>query len=134
MQAIQLHAEPRTVIGKKVKLLRQEGIVPGVIYGHHLDSVVVQFDKLELTAALRQVGTSATLQVEVAGSQEPYLVIFRDIQHHVTDKTGSGDDFKLTATKSYRIDSGKRHFGFLIMAIMVGSPRTCRRSRRHKGR
>jgi len=82
MEAIQLHAEPRTVIGKKVKLLRHKNIVPGVIYGRHLDPVVVQFDKLELTSTLNQVGTSATLQVEVAGSPEPYLVIFRDIQHH----------------------------------------------------
>lgn len=83
MEAIQLHAEPRTVIGKKVKLLRHKNIVPGVIYGRHMDPIAVQFGKRELTTALNRVGTSATLQVEVTGSSEPYLVIFRDVQHHV---------------------------------------------------
>ncbi|MCD6285587.1 MAG: 50S ribosomal protein L25 [Anaerolineae bacterium] len=83
MEATQLHAEPRTVTGKKVKLLRQKDIVPGIIYGRQMDNVVVQFDKRELTTALGRVGTSATMQVEVSGSSEPYLVIFRDIQHDV---------------------------------------------------
>jgi len=83
MEAIQLHAEPRTVTGKKVKLLRHNDIVPGVIYGRHIDPIAVQFGKHELTTALNQAGTSATLRVNVAGSSEPYLVIFRDVQHHV---------------------------------------------------
>ncbi|MCJ7552150.1 MAG: 50S ribosomal protein L25 [Anaerolineae bacterium] len=82
MEAIQLHAEPRTVIGKKVKLLRHKDIIPGIIYSRHIDPIAVQFDKRELTTALNRAGTSATLQVDVAGSAEPYLVIFRDIQHH----------------------------------------------------
>jgi large subunit ribosomal protein L25 len=104
MVATQLHAEPRTVTGKKVKLLRQEDIVPGVIYGRHIDPVVVQFDKRELTTALNRVGTSATLQVEVSGSSEPYLVIFRDIQHHVIQRDVVHVDLQaLSLTETVRV-------------------------------
>jgi len=86
MDATTLHAEPRTLTGKKAKLLRQQGIVPGVVYGRKMEPIVVQFDQRELTAALNRVGTSATVQVDVAGDAETYLTIFRDVQHHVTKR------------------------------------------------
>ena len=82
MKAIELRAEPRTLIGKKVKLLRQQEIVPGVVYGRHIDPVAVQFSSKELMSALNRAGTSALVQLEVEGSKEPYLTIFRDVQHH----------------------------------------------------
>jgi len=83
MEAIQLNAEPRTVTGKQVKLLRHQEIIPGVIYGRHMESpIAVQFDQRELLAALHQAGSSATVLVQVKGEDEPYLVIFRDVQHH----------------------------------------------------
>jgi large subunit ribosomal protein L25 len=82
MKAIELRAEPRTLIGKKVKLLRQQEIVPGVVYGRHIDPVAVQFSSKELMSALNRAGTSALVQLELEGSKEPYLTIFRDVQHH----------------------------------------------------
>jgi len=83
MEAIQLNAEPRTLIGKQVKLLRHQDIIPGVIYGRHMDKpIAVQFDYRELLAVLRQAGSSAAVMVQVKGESEPYLVIFRDVQHH----------------------------------------------------
>jgi large subunit ribosomal protein L25 len=82
MKAIELRAQPRMLIGKKVKNLRQQAIVPGVIYGRHIEPLAVQFDAKELLAALNQAGTSAAVQLRVEGKPEPYLTIFRDIQHH----------------------------------------------------
>ncbi len=49
MKSIELRAQPRTLIGKQVKLLRHQSVVPGVVYGHHIDPVAVQFDSKELT-------------------------------------------------------------------------------------
>ena len=82
MKAIELRAQPRTLIGKKVKLLRHQEIVPGVVYGRHIEPVAVQFDARELMSALHQAGTSAAVQLDLEGIDEPYLAIFRDIQHH----------------------------------------------------
>jgi large subunit ribosomal protein L25 len=82
MKAIELRAQPRTLIGKKVKLLRHQDIVPGVVYGRHIDPVAVQFDVKDLMSALHRAGTSAAVQLELEGVDEPYLAIFRDVQHH----------------------------------------------------
>ncbi|MCB9004641.1 MAG: 50S ribosomal protein L25 [Ardenticatenaceae bacterium] len=74
-------AEPRTVIGKHVKALRREGLVPGVIYGQS-EPVHVQMDRRELRRALRVVGTTHLADVEVGGNSHTVLV--REIQQHVT--------------------------------------------------
>ncbi len=78
---VTIEAEPRTVVGKKVKTLRREGIVPGVIYGQG-DPINVQMNRLSLRRALRIVGTTQLADVDVAGEQHTVLV--REIQQHVT--------------------------------------------------
>ena len=82
MKAIELRAQPRTLIGKQVKTLRHQALVPGVVYGRHIEPLAVQFDYKELLVALNRAGTSAAVQLQVTGTPEPYLTIFRDIQHH----------------------------------------------------
>ncbi len=82
MEAIELHAERRTLVGKKVKLLRHENIVPGIIYGRHIEPIAIQLDNRELNRVLGQAGTSAAVQVHLKGAEEPYLAIFRDVQHN----------------------------------------------------
>jgi len=82
MEALELRAAPRTVVGKKVKLLRHKDIVPGVIYGHGIGSLPVQFDGRELQKAISQAGTSSTIQIYVEGQKDPYLAIFRAVQYH----------------------------------------------------
>ncbi len=43
-QEIIIKAEKRQVIGKKVKALRRQGILPGVIYGHKTEPIAIQMD------------------------------------------------------------------------------------------
>lgn len=74
-------AEPRTVTGKKVKRLRREGLIPGVIYGRS-EPVKIQMDVKPLRRALRIAGTGQLATVEVEGRE--YIVLPREIQQHVT--------------------------------------------------
>jgi len=74
-------AEPRTLIGKQVKTLRREGIVPGVIYGQS-DPIHVQMNRRDLRRALRIVGTTHLVNVEVGS--DSHTVLVREIQQHVT--------------------------------------------------
>ena len=84
MEALELRATPREIVGgNRVKALRREDIVPGVIYGHGIDPIAVQFDSREIEKAISQTGTSSTVQVYVEGIPDPYLAIFRDVQYHV---------------------------------------------------
>lgn len=82
MDTLELHATPRTVTGKQVSALRREGITPGVIYGHGIDPISVQFNAHDLERSISKGGTSSTVQVHVEGVAEPYLAIFRDVQYH----------------------------------------------------
>ena len=104
MDSITLHASPRTVIGKQVKALRRQNIVPGVIYGHHIDPVVVQFDARHVTKVLNAVGTSSTVEVTVDGHEDPYLVIFRDTQIDTIRRTLTHIDLQaLSLTETVRV-------------------------------
>jgi large subunit ribosomal protein L25 len=105
MEAIKLHAEPRTVIGKQVKSLRHQNIIPGVIYGRHIDPIAVQFDQRELGKALGQAGTSAAVQITVTGRKEPYLTIFRSIQHSAIRRDITHVDLQaLSLTETVRVN------------------------------
>jgi large subunit ribosomal protein L25 len=87
MEALELRATPRDVIGgTQVKALRREDVVPGIIYGHGIDPIAVQFDSREVARAINQAGTSSTVQVYIEGTHDPYLAIFRDVQYHVTKR------------------------------------------------
>jgi large subunit ribosomal protein L25 len=78
---VTIAAEPRTVTGKKVKQIRREGYVPGVIYGQS-DPVHIQMEEIELNRALRIAGTTQLATVEVDGKKK-YTVLTREIQQHV---------------------------------------------------
>lgn len=76
---MQLAVEQRTPMGKKVKLLRQEQKVPGVVYGKHLDAPLhVALEKLALVKAYNQAGMSTALQLEGDGISE--LVLIQDMK------------------------------------------------------
>lgn len=80
MEALELRADVRTVVGKQVKNLRHQDLIPGVVYGHGIGSVAVQFETDAVETALRQAGTSTTVQVIIQGHKAPYVAIFRDVQ------------------------------------------------------
>ncbi len=80
MEQLKLQATPRTVIGKQVKQLRREGLLPGIIYGRSIEPLAVQFDAREARSIAGQAGSSSLISVYVAGTPIPYSVIIRDVQ------------------------------------------------------
>ncbi len=78
---VTIAAASRTVTGKKVKQLRHEGLVPGVIYGQR-DPINIQMDIKPLRRALREVGTTQLADLDVDG--KTFTVLAREIQQHLT--------------------------------------------------
>lgn len=76
-----INAEPRTVVGKKVKQLRREGWIPAVIYGQG-DPVNIQLEAHDLFLTLRDAGTSHLIDLQLGG--EKHTVLTREIQQHIT--------------------------------------------------
>jgi large subunit ribosomal protein L25 len=78
---ITLDLQSRAVIGKKVKQLRKDGKVPGIIYGplaEHPISVVI--DWAILRPILAQAGGTKLIDITVDGTTLSVLV--RDVQRH----------------------------------------------------
>ena len=79
-QAIQLDLEPRVVLGKKVKTLRKEGIIPVHLYGPGIDDKALQCDQPTLIKALSQAGGTTPIIINVPGEVTDQLVFAREIQ------------------------------------------------------
>ncbi len=78
-QGVTLRAEPRTVVGKKVKALRREGLVPGVVYGPVIDGTIpVSVEERELLRIYKAIGLNSLLTLEWDGGSQG--VFIREVQ------------------------------------------------------
>lgn len=80
-ERLMITAEPRTIVGKKVKQLRRTGMIPAVIYGQK-ESVNIQLENLALRRLLRQAGSTHLIDVSLGKSKR--IVLVREVQSHVT--------------------------------------------------
>lgn len=94
MEQIELTAEKREVFGKKVKRLRREGLVPGIIYGHQIDPLPIQVDAFSLTNVLRQAGGSRLINIKIKGDRKPHITLARDVQRDVLTRNLLHVDFQ----------------------------------------
>jgi len=79
MDPVFLDAQPRTVLGKKVKALRRAHLTPIHVYGMG-GSLSLQVDSTELGRALARVGHTTPLTVRANGGE--HFVLVREIQRH----------------------------------------------------
>ena len=75
-----LEAQPRTVLGKAVKVLRRQGITPLHLYGAGQPSDSLQASTADLRRVLLRVGTSQPVFVHVGADRQ--LAFVQDIQFH----------------------------------------------------
>ncbi|MEW9123631.1 MAG: 50S ribosomal protein L25 [Thermotaleaceae bacterium] len=78
-----LKSETRKGTGKNsLKRIREEGFIPGIVYGHNKDSKSVSFEKKDLERLLTKygVGSSVALKME----EEICHAIIKDIHRHIT--------------------------------------------------
>jgi large subunit ribosomal protein L25 len=74
MEKVVLKAVRRDVIGKQVKVLRREGKLPAVVYGHHLEPLPILLDAKDAGKLLTGLAPSSLVTVEVDGKSYPTLV------------------------------------------------------------
>jgi large subunit ribosomal protein L25 len=70
----------RTVVGKKTRFLRHQGLTPAHLFGHNIDSLPVQCSTSELQHTIAKKGTTRLLDVTLSGEKEPRSVFIREIQ------------------------------------------------------
>jgi large subunit ribosomal protein L25 len=79
-QMYQLDAEMREILGKKVKRLRRQGIVPAVVYGPDFENLNIQLDARTLRQVLMQAGGTQLIELHVGDKAIPTLA--REVQRN----------------------------------------------------
>lgn len=80
MEKVEFVATPREVIGKQVKALRRQGLLPGIIYGHNVEPIAISMDARSAGRLLQTVSTTQLVTVMVAGV--PHTTLVRERQRH----------------------------------------------------
>jgi large subunit ribosomal protein L25 len=75
----QIKADMRTVLGRKVKHLRKEGLMPATVYGHKFEPLSIQFKTLDLEKFYNEVGESGLVELLIDDQKLP--VLFRNPQY-----------------------------------------------------
>ncbi len=85
MREIKLKSRIREEIGKKAAhRMRAEGQVPGVLYGHKKEPIILTIPEHELWTILHNsTSEHLILKLEIEGGEKgEVLILVRDVQHH----------------------------------------------------
>ncbi|HEU4785393.1 MAG TPA: 50S ribosomal protein L25 [Ktedonobacterales bacterium] len=76
---VTLHVERRTVLGKQVRHLRHQGLLPANIYGRDQESIAVQMNAHEMDRALKTHGAATLYRLVIAPDGKEEVVMVRHI-------------------------------------------------------
>lgn len=79
---VQLQASARTIIGRKVSLLRREAKIPANIYSKNKESVPITLDKKAFSKLYSTAGETTLIELTIDGEQKNRPVLIRDAQRH----------------------------------------------------
>jgi large subunit ribosomal protein L25 len=102
MEKVVIKAQPRKVVGKQVRALRRQGLLPAVIYGHELTPIAVSLNFHDVSLVMPRVSSSQLVEVDVNG--ERHTVLVRERQRHpVTGNLLHVDFQAVSMTEKIRI-------------------------------
>lgn len=82
-----INVEKRDVVGKKVRKLRKEGVLPLNIYGKETKSISLKADALEFQKFFDQHGETSLVDVVIKGEKKPRTVLMKNPQFDpITDE------------------------------------------------
>ena len=103
MEQIPLVAQKRTVLGRKVKTLRNEGLIPAHVFGHKVPTVHVQVKKADFLKVFEQAGETGIVDLQVDSTKHPTLI--RNVQiHPVTDEPLHIDFYQVNLTEKVKVN------------------------------
>lgn len=98
MDRPKIQAKKRTTLGRKVKKLRREGLLPANLYGNKVKSQALEIPIKEFQKVYEQVGESGLVDLMVDGQANPILI--HNVQlHPVTDEPLHADFHKVSLTE-----------------------------------
>jgi large subunit ribosomal protein L25 len=92
MEEIVIQANHREVIGKKVKGLRRDGMLPAVVYGHNIEAISITLDMRIASRTLETISPSTLVVLDIDGDKHYTLV--RDKQRNPVRRSIIHVDFQ----------------------------------------
>jgi large subunit ribosomal protein L25 len=74
-----LSVEEREILGKKVKQLRKQGYVPGVVYGSSFAAKPIMMNAQAATKAWRHAGRHQTVELDMTGGKKLAMIKSADL-------------------------------------------------------
>ena len=108
-----LQVETRSVLGKRVKQLRRDGLVPGNVYGRGRESTAIQTSDTEVRRVFSAVDRNAVVPISIDGTSETIPVVLREVQRHPVSRRILHLDF-------YEVDLERRIHSEARL-VLVGS-------------
>ncbi len=97
---LKLSATIRKTFGKKVKLLRQKGILPGVLYGPKIKNLSLEIDSKEFEKIYKEAGESSLISLEIKGKKGKNPVLIHEVRFNpLTDQPIHVDFFQPSLTE-----------------------------------
>lgn len=113
MDKLTLKVEERKTKGRKVKRLRKEGILPGVIFGKDVKSENIKFNEKEFDKIFNKAGETSIVELSLGKGSKPTLI--KNIQKDPV--TG-----KFLHVDFYQVDLKKRVTAEIPIEIVGESP------------
>ena len=110
MNRIELSAEPRTALGKKVKALRRQGMVPANVYGH-IESMAIQLPAREADHTIRRAGKTSLVTLNMVGAGPETVLIKQWQRHPYRGHILHIDFYRVAMTERLRVDVPLRIVG-----------------------
>ena len=79
--ALKLNVTARTETGKALEALRQNDLIPAVVYGHDVDPVSLSVNYLDFSRAFKTAGESTLIELSLDGNK-PVNVLIQDVATH----------------------------------------------------
>lgn len=99
MEKLDLAAQQRTETGKELTALRRAGFVPGIVYGHGVDNVMVKVKETLFKKVFSQGGENTLVDLAVDGEEKPYTVLIQDVARHPVKSSPVHVDFYVVNLK-----------------------------------
>jgi large subunit ribosomal protein L25 len=91
MEKIDITAQKRIVLGKKVQSLRTAGKLPAVLYGHNVETQQIEISEKDFSKAFKLAGESTLINLVIEGKTRPVLI--HEVQHHYLNDNPIHVDF-----------------------------------------
>ena len=103
-QRTELEISRREVMGKAVKRLRKEGIIPANIFGHNEASMAIQIDAGAFERLRRSHGSMSVLTLRMSGTKSTQTALIRHVQREPhTSKIIHVDFFRVSLSERIRV-------------------------------